>query len=573
MPTYDPRFYEFIKQSSIKHIDDVFVELITNSVDAYKSSGKKEKYIIDIEIEIDGEKKSIIIRDQAKGLTSKEIKQKLLTIGSHTAEETSRGIFGRGFKDSSVICNTLIATAFKDGKVSQVELYRFNDEKMIFSDIDAEPYRENHKIYENGLEVKLFDVNYLVPPMKDIETSIRNNYFLRNILREQEIYINLSGPNYQKKRITYEPPKGKKVFEVKFPVEGYDIEANFTLYQSEQEIKNPPKPDQLEYGILVCSSKSVYECSGLYYVPEDGTSLPNHRWNPGIKKIYGILTCDMIDKLIKEAGEGKLSKKNPRVIMDPSRRHGLDKEHPFIVELFKKPHKILSIALKRIQDLQDENSLSAGDIQQVLDIFGNIIDKYIDPQNNLFTWRSKEDHENLLELTDIINNADFDPEFLGVTKDQIEKLKKDGKADMEMTKQNKKKSSVSIKLTNQQYMEDPYDILYYPDQTIIKVNVNHSMISPFVKITEDNKITFEHVGKGVLVIGKTIKDAFDEMLVRQHALNGNFESVNTDQLNEMNGIKKQMSRNTSSDVMNNILSTISKLKNIDSSIVNDFKLD
>jgi len=95
------RAYKFIRGSAINSIIDIFVELITNSDDAYDKGNIKEK-IIDIELNYNG---ILTIRDQAIGLYGGEMEKCFLQIGNFTSVENNRGFFSRGAKDICALGN------------------------------------------------------------------------------------------------------------------------------------------------------------------------------------------------------------------------------------------------------------------------------------------------------------------------------------------------------------------------------------------------------------------------------------------------------------------------------------
>lgn len=567
--THDPRFYAVNKQSAITREVHALVEIITNSVDAYKSlvSYFQNEFFIDIEVINIEERKFIKVTDYAKGLSATEMQQKLLTIGAYTADHTSRGVFGRGFKDSSVICKTMYASAFKDNKFSQCELYTYTGGKVNVSDVEATPeLREQYGIPENGMQVHLDDVIPEVELLTTLVDSLRKNIHLRNILQDEQFHITIRGEDktgvHPKKRIVYTPPKGRELYRGPITIKGYEnYKATFIINKSEKVIKNPKKPDELEYGIMIGSTKSVFDIGGLYYVPKEG-HVSDHRYNSSIKYIYGQLICDGIDELIKDASNGKLDSKNPRVMIDPSRRGGIDKEHPFTAALFEQPNKILSVFLKAVQDEADNYDLNVGDIQGALDIMGEYMSKYLDPETVLYTWRSKEDHQALLGTAEAFANAEFDQEFLGINKDQIKELNSKGQVKVVLESKKSVKKPITIRLTSDENMEDAYDVFYYPEQTVIKINARYPTIKPFININDNGTVELKNPGKATVSIGSLMTESFSEMLLRQYAMRGEFSNVTTDQLSEVNVVKKQISASIAPDIANNVNVAIARIKGL-----------
>ena len=95
------RAYKYIRQFTIKNINDALVELITNATDAYNKTQYIERVI---KINIYNESR-ITVTDCAIGLTSDELSKAFLQVGNYTADDTSRGFFSRGAKDISALGN------------------------------------------------------------------------------------------------------------------------------------------------------------------------------------------------------------------------------------------------------------------------------------------------------------------------------------------------------------------------------------------------------------------------------------------------------------------------------------
>ena len=100
------RAYKYIRQFTIKSIDDSIIELITNAIDAYNKTEYVERYIyIDV-----FEETTIRVTDHALGLTASSLESCFLQLGNYTASDSSRGFFSRGAKDISALGDVIFET-------------------------------------------------------------------------------------------------------------------------------------------------------------------------------------------------------------------------------------------------------------------------------------------------------------------------------------------------------------------------------------------------------------------------------------------------------------------------------
>ena len=147
------RAYKYIRQFTIKSIDDALIELITNSVDAYNKTTYETRLIeIDIIDEV-----AVKVRDRALGLTAKQLELCFLQVGTYTSDNTSRGFFSRGAKDISAL-GDIYFNAIRDNKYSQCLLNTDAYGMINTADIDVtEDIRMTYCIPNpcNGLEVML----------------------------------------------------------------------------------------------------------------------------------------------------------------------------------------------------------------------------------------------------------------------------------------------------------------------------------------------------------------------------------------------------------------------------------
>ena len=344
------RAYKYIRQFTIKSVEDALIELITNCIDAYNRSGKLLKKI---EIEYSDATGSIKVRDYATGLTGEDMEKCFLQVGGLTNSGDSRGFFSRGAKDISAIGNVVFETV-KDNKYSRVYLNNdaYGKVEVVDQTIDQET-RDSMGIPEpfNGMLViltlldnfKNFDPSILA-------TSISKLGVLRDIMSDKNNEIQFTHYNIEDqlvftRRLTYDPVPGTILLDLEYNVPGYDNKsAKFTVYKADSPIEQPIKENEMEFGFLIKDSTTVYEVSTI----DD-----KFRWNPYMPYIYGSLSCEYIHQLLVDFDSNGATTNNPVPIIDPSRLMGVNKQHPFIIAL-------MSIPKVRIdQILREEHAVGA----------------------------------------------------------------------------------------------------------------------------------------------------------------------------------------------------------------------
>jgi hypothetical protein len=354
------RAYKYIRQFTIKSLDDAIIELVTNSDDAYRKTSSKIKYIyIDT---YDG--KIVHVRDYALGLLSEEMTQCFLQVGEYTADTDSRGFFSRGAKDVSAIGN-LTFNGIKNGKYAQCLLNTDAYGAISIADIDAtQDIRDQVGIAENGLDVMIellpnyqgFDYNQLYANLskyavlRDILSDETNIIMMRNYDSNNEVVFN--------ERLTYTYPTSEKILDLEYIVPNYpDVTARFIVNKSNQNIEQPVKESQMEFGFLIKDSTTVYEVN---------TIDNKYRWNPGINYIYGYLQCEGIKKYLLDYDINGSSEKNPYPIIDPSRLTGLNKMHPLIINLMSIVTVRIDLILRAINSEVANKSVSLTDVDDLM---------------------------------------------------------------------------------------------------------------------------------------------------------------------------------------------------------------
>lgn len=348
--TISERAYKYIRQYTIKSVNDALIELITNANDAYRKDATLTNKQINIQIT---NPDTITVVDNAIGLTGEEMEKCFLQVGTYTADEnTSRGFFSRGAKDISAIGN-ITFSAIKNGKYSECYLNTDAYGKMIVMDFDVtDEIRIEKGIWENGVcvEIKLLP-NYQNVDVNLLKQSIAKTDVLRDILTDETINVTISGD-----RIQYRYPDGELILDMEYIIPNYpDYNAKFVVYKSNTAIPQPIKESEMEFGFLIKDTTTIYEVSTLD---------SRFRWNPYMNRVYGYIKSEGVHQMLIDYDKNGASQNNPYPIIDPSRITGINKEHPYIKSMFSIPlvridnilrelNKSISMNMVKISDMND----------------------------------------------------------------------------------------------------------------------------------------------------------------------------------------------------------------------------
>lgn len=360
------RAYKYIRQFTIKSVDDAMIELITNAVDAYNKTDYTER-LIQIDVMSESE---VIVRDRAIGLTAEEMASCFLQVGTYTAESESRGFFSRGAKDISSLGDIYFNTV-KDNKYSECVLNTDAYGAVTVENIDITPeIREKLGIPvpHSGLEVvikllpnfasatpiDLYNSISKLGVLRDIVMDPRNNIVVRGIVEGNVVYEN---------RVVYEYPDSELILDITYNVPNYtDKQARFVVRKSSAALPQPTKESLMEFGFLIKDSTTVYEVNTI----DD-----KFRWNPYMNYIYGYLSCDGIKEYLLDYDTNGPTEKNPYPIIDPSRLTGVNKEHPFITSLLSIPLVRLDLILRELNSQISNKSVTIEDVDELLNELSN----------------------------------------------------------------------------------------------------------------------------------------------------------------------------------------------------------
>lgn len=334
---------------AIRDIYDAIVELVTNADDRYQVLGKKGR----IEIEIKrqkGKPSLLIVRDFADGMTEETMKLKLSRIGGRVSgmEEglAVRGTNSRGAKDVAALGSVSFESIACDGRLHTCRI----SEHFLFN-LDASRSVKKKDRRRLGIDKGSGTIVTIalkkecsVPNQKKLEEKISALVPLRDIIRKNGSKIIVRDlQRSREKEVTLPTYTGKKRLSERFSVPGYPkAKAKLMIYRAHKPFKRD-KPRFRLGGILIKSKHAIHEAT-LFH--------PELERDPCASRFYGRLTCEAIDDLWNDFDERQSKridplKSNPIPILDPSRKSGLIRGHPFVSKLYKE-------ALKRLRPLVDE---------------------------------------------------------------------------------------------------------------------------------------------------------------------------------------------------------------------------
>ena len=294
----DQRGYKFIREATIKSLDDALVELITNSDDAYDKGKIIQKKI---EIELDYKLKTLKVRDFAIGLFAEEMKKCFLQAGKFTSDKASRGFFSRGAKDITALGDVTFESV-KKRKFSRVILDK--DARGMLEVADSKATRKIRKKNlgipnGNGLLVSInIKDSFELPTPHYLCNIFIHHISLRNILSNIDNNITLKVLNYKDEKynkihqLKYENPNGELLMYFTYKIKYYpDAEAFFALYESKDKLYNNGNKKYNDWGILISSQKVIHD---------NTTFNSKNTFNPNMKKLFGIIHCDYLNQLLHD---------------------------------------------------------------------------------------------------------------------------------------------------------------------------------------------------------------------------------------------------------------------------------
>ena len=328
---------------AVRDIYDAIVELVTNADDRYQVL--KTKGTIEIEVTRKRGVSSILaVRDYADGMTSDVMDRKLGTIGNRVSGMEKglavRGTNSRGAKDIAALGKVTFESIGDDGKLHMCCITDTFEYQLYESREVTKNERRRLGIGEGtGTLVTLeFKSSYKtpIPRHEELVKKIALLVPLRDIIREQRTTIIVRAlPRKLEHEVVPLLYQGKKCLSERFPIPNYlGMDAKLIIFRATQPFEYDASAGRYfrKGGILVKSRHAIHEAT-LFDRELDK--------DPCASRFYGRLTCESIDQIWNEFDERSANRQqvlptNPFPILDPSRRGGLIRQHPFTEALYSK---------------------------------------------------------------------------------------------------------------------------------------------------------------------------------------------------------------------------------------------
>ena len=340
---------------AVRDVYDAVVELVTNADDRYQLHGGSGLIEIETERRRGREPAVLCVRDHADGMDSATMESKLSWMGgreSGLAEgEDVRGTHSRGAKDVVALGHVTFESIAGDGRYHKCEITPYLDFDLHDSQEATPAIRAEIGIPTGTgtlVSIRLSD-RQSMPHQSTLEERIGRLVSLREILRDTNRTVILRDRRKGEEQVLSPPHyAGKERLKQTLEIPGYEgVTAKLIICRSAEPFEKETQSLRVG-GILVESRRAVHEAT-LF-----DSSLET---NPHALHFYGRLVCPHIDQLGAEFDEAFEQRTtpgphNPTDIVDPNRRSGLIREHPFVKALYGE-------ALKRLRPLVMEEQQRA----------------------------------------------------------------------------------------------------------------------------------------------------------------------------------------------------------------------
>ncbi len=335
---------------AIRNIYDAAVELITNADDRYCLLEVPGIIEIEVERKRKGQPDTFVVRDFADGMTSEDMDNKISRRGGLVSGmengRSVRGTNSRGAKDIAALGDVTFES-IKDGRYHKCSLHRTK-----FTPFRSEPVTEKIRealgIPEGTGTVVTIECQAAttkrMPQHSKLVEDLARMVPLRGIVGDHDRTIVVRDVNKGREdRLALPRVEAKDRLKETFSVPGYEgAEAKLIVRRADRQFSRE-KPQFRQGGILVKSRHAIHESTMF------ASELEHDQYAAWF---IGSLTCPFIDDLWNEydelmAKDLQLTEKNPGPIIDPSRKSGLIREHPFAKALFAE-------VLKRLRPLIEE---------------------------------------------------------------------------------------------------------------------------------------------------------------------------------------------------------------------------
>jgi hypothetical protein len=353
LDTSNLRYWNQNARRAVRDVYDALVEIITNADDRYMLLGsKKGRIVIEVERRRKGTPGIVRVRDFADGMTTDDMHGKLRRVGDRVSGmergQAVRGTNSRGAKDVAILGGVVFESVAGDGQYHCCEITpqgRFHCQGPMAMGLDSHRSRLGIPKGTGTVVSITVDPNVARIPQHDtLRQDLAQLVVLRDILASREREVVLYDVNQGRHDVIQAVViEGNERVSQRFRVPGYgDVEAKIIVKRAKKRLEDQ-RPKFRAGGILVKSRHAIHEAT--LFAPD----LEN---DPDAKWFYGRLTCEHIDTLWNEYDERfeqglPFTQANPCPIVDPLRKEGLAREHPFVQALFRE-------SLKHLRPLVEE---------------------------------------------------------------------------------------------------------------------------------------------------------------------------------------------------------------------------
>lgn len=340
-------------QAIRKDVLRALVEIITNSNDSYsrlEDAGTKVSGEIIIDVWRKHKNSVIRVRDFAEGMDDIRMDVVVGTYGEATSglkeDLHVRGMWGRGLKDAIFGLGYGYVVSVRDEILYRSSLL-LKDGVPTF-ELDepipaTEELRDKCGIPEgNGtvIEIILSREDVKMPRFENLRNYLQRHFELRTIMGSPSRLIilrNLAGADKVKEEyvLSYKPPKGEKILDERFEIEGYPASAHLQLLRSNLQLSTRGEEgDYADAGLLVISQATVIALTMLKFENDPYASF-----------FYGSLECDYLHDLLK----------NDEPVLTAT-RDGINWSLPFAKALKQAVEERIEplVQIERVRAIQDE---------------------------------------------------------------------------------------------------------------------------------------------------------------------------------------------------------------------------
>jgi hypothetical protein len=340
-------------QAIRKDVLRALVEIITNSNDSYSrldDSGGNASGEIIIDVWRKRNSSVIRVRDFAEGMDDARMDVVVGTYGEATSglkeDLHVRGMWGRGLKDAifglgyGYVISIRNETLYRSSLLLKEGVPTFELDEPIPV---TEELRDRYGIPEgNGtvIEIVISREDVKMPRFENLRNYLQRHFELRTIMASTSRMIilrNLTGADKVKEEydLSYKPPKGEKILDERFEIEGYPASAHLQLLRSNIQLSTRGEEgDYADAGLLVISGGTVIALSMLKFENDPYASF-----------FYGSLRCDYLHDLLK----------NDEPVLTAT-RDGINWSLPFARALKQAVEERIEplVQIERVRALQDE---------------------------------------------------------------------------------------------------------------------------------------------------------------------------------------------------------------------------